>query len=143
MRAPDNPVGALDAKHMFQVYGQGDTFTPSATQEAYAAGTGMAMAQGLGRDGGPPTFEEMDADGSGEITAEDFAMLRENRFAEFDTDGDGSVSEEEFVAAAANRASERAARMFARLDADGDGMLSRDALEARGGRGFGRGERFF
>ena len=104
------------------------------------AGTGMALAQGPGSGGERPTFEELDMDGSGEITAEDFAMRRDSRFAEVDTDGDGSVTEAEFLAAAAERAGERAARMFARLDADGDGVLSRDALEARGGRG-GGGER--
>ena len=101
------------------------------------AGTGMAMAKGPGHDGNLPTFEEMDADGSGEITSEDFALLRDARFAEIDADGDGSVTEAEFTAHAAARAGERAAARFARLDADGDGVLSRDVLEARGGRGGG------
>lgn len=98
------------------------------------AGTGVAMAKGPGGfDGARPTFEELDADGSGEITAEDFAALAESRFADIDTDGNGSVSEAEFVAAASAKAAERAAHQFARLDADGDGVLSRDALERRGG----------
>lgn len=101
------------------------------------AGAGVAFAKGQGGERAMPTFEELDADGSGEITSEDFAMLRENRFADMDTDGDGSVSEAEFVDAAQNRAAERAAQRFARLDADGDGMLSRDAIEAGGRRGPG------
>ena len=101
------------------------------------AGSGMALAKGPGGERGMPTFEELDADGSGEITTEDLALLRENRFADVDTDGDGMVSEAEFVAAAEGRAAERAAQRFARLDADGDGVLSRDALEASGRRGPG------
>lgn len=39
-----DPVGALEAKHVFQLYGQGDTFTPSAVQKAYAGGVGVALA---------------------------------------------------------------------------------------------------
>ena len=106
------------------------------------AGTGVAMAKGPGGgEGRMPTFEELDADGSGEITAEDFAALAENRFAAIDTDGNGQVSEAEFVAAATARAAERAAERFASLDADGDGVLSRDVLERREGRGGGMGQR--
>lgn len=102
-------------------------------------GSGVAMAKGPGGDGGLPTFEELDADASGEITTEDFAALRDNRFADLDGNGDGSVSEAEFVAAAQTKAAERAAQQFERLDADGDGALSRDVLENR--RGGGMGER--
>ncbi|MDA8584907.1 calcium-binding protein [Rhodobacteraceae bacterium] len=100
------------------------------------AGTGVAYAQGqenAGRSG--PSFETLDADGSGEITAEDLKALRDARFAELDTDGNGSASEAEYTAAAASRAGEQAAARFARLDADGDGTLSRDVLENRRGRG--------
>lgn len=95
-----------------------------------ALGTGAAMAQGPAR-GERMDFETLDVDGSGEITLEDMAALRDNRFGELDSDGDGAVSEAEYVAAAAARAEERAAEQFARLDADGDGSLSRDVLESR------------
>ena len=100
-------------------------------------GTGVAMAKGPGGDRALPTFEELDADASGEITTEDFATLRDNRFAEMDSNGDGSVSEAEFVAAAQTKSAERAAEQFGRLDADGDGALSRDVLESRGRGGMG------
>ncbi len=100
-----------------------------------AMGAGAAMANGPG--GAQMDFETLDVDGSGEITAEDMAALRENRFGELDTDGDGSVSQAEFVAAASARATERAAEQFSRLDADGDGVLSRDVLEGRGRGGMG------
>ena len=100
-----------------------------------AGGVAYAKGPGGGHDGARMSFEEIDADGSGEITVEDLAALADAKFAEMDADGNGTVSEAEFTAAAAARASERAARMFERLDADGDGVLSRDALEARGRRG--------
>lgn len=99
------------------------------------AGASTAFARG--NDSEPMSFTELDVDGNGEITTEDFNTLRENRFAAIDTDGDGSVSEAEFMAAMEDRAGERAARAFARLDADGDGVLSRDVIEGqrRGNRG--------
>lgn len=96
-----------------------------------ALGTGAAMAKGPG-GGERMDFETLDVDGSGEITLEDMAALRDNRFGELDTDGDGAVSQAEYVAAAAAKAEERAAAQFERLDADGDGSLSRDVLESRG-----------
>lgn len=103
---------------------------------AIAAGAEMAAAQGPGFGKGmgqdrAMTFETLDADGSGEITAEDLTALREARFAEVDANGDGNVSLDEFTAVAEARAAARASQMFERLDADGDGILSRDALEAR------------
>lgn len=100
-----------------------------------AVSAGYATAQERGGD--RMSFEELDVDGSGEITAEDLTALRDNRFAELDTNGDGSISQEEFVAGAQARSDERAARMFERLDRDGDGSLSRDVIEnqRRGGGG--------
>ena len=98
-----------------------------------AVGAGAALAQGgPGRSGEGITFDTLDVDGSGEITAEDLTAMRENRFGEIDANGDGSVTLEEFQAAASAQATEKASERFARLDADGDGTLSRDALEARG-----------
>lgn len=97
-------------------------------------GAGLGVANAQERWERPQmTFEALDIDGSGEITAEDIEALRAERFAAVDTNGDGSISEAEFIAQAEARAAERAAAMFARLDADGDGALSRDVLERRGG----------
>lgn len=99
------------------------------------AGAGVAMAQGPRG----MTFDQLDVDGSGEITTEDLTALRNDRFATLDGNGDGSVSKEEFLAAQRTQAEERAERMFERLDADGDGVLSRDVIEGR--QGVGGGER--
>lgn len=101
---------------------------------AIVAGLGVTAAEA--REGRAALdFETLDADGSGEITPEDIAALRDARFGEIDANGDGSVTLEEFQAHAATQAQERAAEMFARLDADGDGALSRDVLERGGRRG--------
>ena len=96
-------------------------------------GAGVAVAQVRG--GERMSFENLDADGSGEITTEDLASLSDAHIGEFDTNGDGSVSRDEFIAIHAARAEERAAEMFERLDVDGDGVLSRDVLEMRRGGG--------
>ena len=93
------------------------------------AGASVAMAQGP--RGEAMTFEQLDVDGSGEITAEDLTTLRNDRFAALDSDGDGAVSKDEFLAAQRLQAEDRAERMFDRLDADGDGVLSRDVIEGR------------
>ena len=104
---------------------------------AITAGVGVAEARERGHGGEGMTFEQLDVDGSGEITTEDLDAFKSQRFAELDANGDGSVDLEEFTAHAQARAGERAAEMFARLDADGDGSLSRDVLESRMGRGPG------
>ncbi len=101
-------------------------------------GAGIALAQ-QGPRNGPMSFEELDVDGSGEITAEDLTARRDNRFADLDTDGNGSISQEEFVAHQMARSEEHALAMFERMDIDGDGVLSRDVIER--GRGGERGAR--
>lgn len=105
-----------------------------------AIATGLAVTATAQEARGPQggfDFETLDADGSGEITAEDMTTLRDQRFAEVDTDGDGSVSREEFLAHAQAQAAERAGERFDALDADGDGMLSQDVLSG-GRRGDGQ-----
>ena len=101
----------------------------------------VAMADGRGQMRAGLDFETLDTNGDGSITASDLEAAGDARFAELDADGNGQVSEEEFVARSMALAAERAATMFERLDADGDGALSRDVLEARSGRGSGMAER--
>lgn len=90
---------------------------------------GMMDRGAMGMMTDRPGFAELDADGDGRITAEDFEARRAERFAAFDTNGDGQVSRTEFEAEASARAAERAGAIFERLDVDGDGMLSRDVIE--------------
>lgn len=101
----------------------------------HGEGYGHMMERGEGPGGvgrGPmgqmPDFAELDANGDGKLTVDDFAARRAARMAAIDTDGDGAITAEEFAAHAAEQASARAAEMFARLDADGDGVLSADAF---------------
>lgn len=82
---------------------------------------------GLGR-GEPPSFEQLDADGDGSITVEEFKAQAQSRFAEADTNGDGVLTADEMKARAMARFEERLNEMIARMiewrDVDGDGALS-------------------
>ena len=99
---------------------------------------GAANAFGGGSRGGSgemPTFEEMDTNGDGVVTAEELAAVGEARFAEMDADGDGVLSVEEITAMITAEASARAAkgveRMLERLDENGDGVISQDEMPER------------
>ena len=39
-----NPLAAADQKHLFQPYGQGDTYAPPATQQTFAITAGLGQA---------------------------------------------------------------------------------------------------
>ncbi|WP_375173399.1 EF-hand domain-containing protein [Pseudooceanicola sp.] len=82
-------------------------------------------------------FEEIDANGDGQITQEEIAAHAAARFAQADTDGDGTLSSEELVARMeaqrAERMQRRAERMIERRDANKDGRLTADEMGPRGG----------
>lgn len=93
------------------------------------AGASAAVAkQGTGHHGPRVAFEELDADGNGELTKAEMEARRDARFARIDSNGDGKLSAAEIEAEGARRAAERAARMIERHDKDGDGVLSREEL---------------
>ncbi len=78
-------------------------------------------------------FTRIDADGDGYLTSDEMEAGRPgppdggNRFDQDDVDGDGMVSEAEFSGPA---------DLFANMDADGDGYLTRDeAAPPKMGRG--------
>lgn len=98
---------------------------------AAAAGvtaSGAALAKGMGHNGPQMSFEEIDADGNGEITKAELEAMKQARFTKADTDGDGRLSLEEMQAQAQRHAAERAARMLERFDKNGDGGLSAEEL---------------
>lgn len=84
------------------------------------------------------SFEELDTNGDGQITAAEMQVRRAERFAAVDLDGDGTLSAEELVSHWRERKAERAekfaARMIERYDTDGDGALSAKEMQQRAGQ---------
>ncbi len=94
----------------------------------------LADDGGMGRKGHKGErvdFATMDANGDGQITADEIEARKAAKFAELDTDGDGEVSLEEFTAHHEGRGGDRAEKMIKLLDADGSGGLSQEELENR------------
>ncbi|WP_424833158.1 EF-hand domain-containing protein [Ruegeria sp.] len=86
-----------------------------------------ALAKG-GADRQPASFEELDANGDGQITEAEITAHRQAKFTSADADGDGQLSLEEMQTAAQAKANERVSKMFERLDSNQDGFLSDDEL---------------
>ncbi len=103
-----------------------------------------AWAQGPGgMHGHQMSFQEMDADGSGEITIEEMTNFRATRFSQSDGNSDGLLSRDEMIAAGQARVLERVDAMIERFDANKDGSLSLDEMpsprnENRAGQMFER-----
>lgn len=89
--------------------------------------TYTAIAQ-QGAPGPHPRLEAVDANQDGNITKDEIAAHRADKFLSADTNGDNLVSAEEFEAFAdAERERKREARQekrFAKLDANGDGVIT-------------------
>lgn len=75
-------------------------------------------------------FEQIDADGNGQLTKAELATMGDARFARMDKDGDGFVTEAEIEAAQAERAKKRAGRMMRHLDSDKDGRISLTEMQS-------------
>lgn len=101
---------------------------------------GAALAQGFGHHGPRMSFEEIDADGNGEVTKAEIEAMKDAHFTKADADGDGKLTLEEMQARAREHANERAAWMLERFDKDADGALSKDELPQprRAGKMFDR-----
>ena len=90
--------------------------------------TGTSVLAKGGRDRQPATFEELDANGDGQVTEAEIIAHRQAKFTAADADGDGQLSVDEMQAAAQTRANERISKMFERPDANQDGLLNADEL---------------
>lgn len=93
----------------------------------------FARGEGGMHFGGPRiNFTELDANGDGKITRDEFEARRAAEFAATDADGDGNISREELVAHIVARATDRAEgmadRMMEHRDANADGVLSADEM---------------
>lgn len=100
-----------------------------------AAAQGVAgPREGMGPHGPWHSFEELDADGDGQIVEAEMLAHMKARFDIADTDGDGKLSRDELSARMETRQAERSARrldwMFEHRDADGDGALTLEEMRA-------------
>ncbi len=103
------------------------TFISAIVLSAVAVTGTAALAKGP-KDRQPATFQELDANGDGQITQAEIDAHRTQRFTNADSDGDGQLSLDEMQAAAQAKANERVQKMFERQDANNNGFLSTDEL---------------
>ena len=103
------------------------TFISAVVLSAVAISGTTALAKGP-RDRDPVSFQELDANGDGQVTKAEMETHRTKKFTSADTNGDGKLSVEEMQAEAQKKANERVSDMFTRLDTDKDGFLSTDEL---------------
>ncbi len=94
-------------------------------------GLGGVTYTAIAQQGGPgphPRLEAVDANQDGNITKDEIAAHRADKFHSADTNGDNLVSADEFEAFAEagreRKREERKAKRFAKLDANGDGMIT-------------------
>ncbi|WP_170558462.1 EF-hand domain-containing protein [Ruegeria atlantica] len=102
-------------------------FIPAIVVSALAI-TGTSVLAAGGKDREPVTFQQLDANGDGQVTKEEMQAHRNQRFTNADTDGDGQLSVEEMQAAGQQKVNDRVTKMFERNDANKDGFLSEDEL---------------
>ncbi|MEL7041735.1 MAG: calcium-binding protein [Pseudomonadota bacterium] len=100
-------------------------------------GLGAAAFSALADDRrGIGMFERADLNADGNVSKDEIATQRAERFASADTSGDNLVSPEEFeafaIAEREQRAAERRARQFANLDTNGDGLLTAEEHASAG-----------
>jgi len=117
-------------KHVFLMTGLAAAILIGAGAKGNAAGVGPAMGPR------PPSFQELDADGDGQVTLPEMKAHMQTRFEAADSDGDGALSREELSARIEARQVQRRNRMldrmFTRRDTDGDGLLRFEEMRAPG-----------
>lgn len=96
-----------------------------------AAALVLSADAGQARDGQRPSFEDIDANGDGEITRSELMSINDGRFDDADTNGDGALDRDEMIASSQARAEKRVDRAISRLDTNDDGVLSREELSQR------------
>jgi len=115
---------------------------PAAAVAALLGATALAIpawaerGEGHGEGRGPVprmSFEDLDANGDGQITPDELEARHAARAAALDADGDGYLTEDEMVAFQLAEAEAhiraRVAERFAAADTDGDGKIGVAELE--------------
>lgn len=100
---------------------------PAIILGAVAITATSALAAGP-RNHEPVTFQELDANGDGQVTKDEMQAHRAKRFTDADANGDGQLTVEEMQAAGQQKVNDRVAKMFEKHDANQDGFLSEDEL---------------
>lgn len=93
---------------------------------------------GWGMMADPISFEQLDADGNGEISKEEFDARYSAWIKAVDTNGDGMLQKEELEAHVMEQVQamveKKSEAMFNRLDSDGDGAVSDAELQEKMGK---------
>lgn len=74
-------------------------------------------------------FEELDSDGDGSVSREEFTAETAERFSSADKDNNGSITLEEFETVWLDRADRRMVRAFQHFDRDGDLKITREEAD--------------
>lgn len=95
---------------------------------AVTAASAYAESPKKGGHGPKASFEQMDANGDGQLTQAEMDSHRADRFAKMDKDGDGKLTAEEMESRGNEEAKERSAKMIKKFDKNGDGALTQDEM---------------
>lgn len=98
--------------------------------------TGAALAEDQSPSGphGAAMWDELDANGDGQVTLGEMTEHQRAMFAEADADGNGAISKAEMKTHFEKRHGEMGARMLG--DANGDGVVTRAEYDSRSAEHF-------
>ncbi|POF28149.1 EF-hand domain-containing protein [Roseibium marinum] len=135
--AQSGPANGDGGKQMQQT--AGERFAHMGKRGGHGHDAGPGFGPGFGPGGGrhgERMFERFDVDDDGVITEAEIAEVRSRDFQSADADGSGDISLEEFKAEFMTRSSDRMVRAFQFLDRDGDGTVTQEEADLAANRLF-------